>query len=496
MKLLRSYLEDPNVHVEACKDAKLRSGPLVDISVDRAGEVQELLKDIEIKAGENIKLAKTVTEFHNKLVREAKGQSLEPFYGRAPEILRGYVELLYDYYNRPTVRFFESLLYESRYYRRDMQSLRLFKYLSDDSRPFFMNTPRLGMNGDIDWSIPFESPEVDELFKLDSRPRELGHIRELLGLDVADEPRLLQLLTDKPVTTDERGDSPNIRIRYFGHACVLIEWNGVSVLTDPYIPVAPSEGGIDRFSYADLPERVDYVVVTHNHHDHFCIETLLRLRHKIECLVVPRSFGIFYGDLSLKLMARKIGFKSVVELDTLESIRLPGGEIIAIPFMGEHADLPHGKTAYLIRAGSRQILIAADSNCLDRQIYENVRKMVGAIDTVFLGMECVGAPLSWSCGPFLPVKPEFSHEQSRRYRGCDSAGAMSILEAVGAREVYLYAMGLEPWLEYLLGLALTEDSEQMKQSRLLLSMARQKGFDCAKLLFGRDEIRLAGEVTG
>jgi hypothetical protein len=250
----------------------------------------------------------------------------------------------------------------------------------------------------------------------------------------------------------------------------------------------PSEGGIDRFTYADLPKEIDYVVVTHNHHDHFCMETLLRLRHKLKCLVLPRSFGIFYGDLSLKLLARKIGFKNVVELDTLESIPLPEGEIIAIPFMGEHADLPHGKTAYVIRAGSKRMLIAADSNCLDRRVYENVRSVVGAIDTVFLGMECVGAPLSWSCGPFFPHKPDFSHEQSRRYKGCDSAAAMSILDAMGAREIYVYAMGLEPWLEYLLGLALSEDSEQLRQASQLLSNAREKGLTSSQLLFGKCEL--------
>ena len=491
IKLLNSYLRDPKMHFNACRDAKLRSGTFVDIPVERASEVESLISQTENQASENIKFAKAVTEFHNKLVREAKGQTLEPFYGRLPDVLRGYTELLYDYYNRPTVRFFESLLYESKYYRPDMQSLRFFKHTRDDARPFFMNTPRMRQDGDIEWSIPFESPALDELFKLDSSPRELGYIRELLGLGAADEPRLLQMLTDRPAAALERWDSSSVRARYFGHACVLIEWGGVSILTDPNIPVAPSEGGVDRLTYADLPEKIDYVVVTHNHHDHFCMETLLRLRHKLECLVVPRSFGMFYGDLSLKLLARKIGFKSVVEMDTLERIPLPGGEIIAVPFMGEHADLPHGKTAYVIRAGHKKILIAADSNCLDRRVYENVRRSIGVIDALFLGMECVGAPLSWSCGPFLPFKPDFSHEQSRRYRGCDSEGAMNIIEAIGAKEIYLYAMGLEPWLEYLLGLALTEDSEQIKQSNQLLSNLRLKGFSSAQLLFGKCEIHLS-----
>src|SRR5262245_59355956 len=60
IKLLRSYLKDPNVHVNACRDAKLRSGTLVDIPAERASEVEDFLSNTEIQAVENIKLAKAI----------------------------------------------------------------------------------------------------------------------------------------------------------------------------------------------------------------------------------------------------------------------------------------------------------------------------------------------------------------------------------------------------------------------------------------------------
>jgi hypothetical protein len=144
----------------------------------------------------------------------------------------------------------------------------------------------------------------------------------------------------------------------------------------------------------------------------------------------------------------------------------------------------------LIRTGHEQILFGADSDCLDRRMYQHLRRVLGPIQTVFLGLECVGAPLTWSCGPFLPIKPEFSHDQSRRYHGCDSKRALEILEAVGARRVYIYAMGLEPWMEYLLGLAYTEDAEQIKEARKLIALAPAMGIDHAELLFGKREILL------
>jgi L-ascorbate metabolism protein UlaG (beta-lactamase superfamily) len=489
LNVLQSYLEDPKVHVEACQNPTLRSGPLVDIPEERAHEVAAFLDQTGTLQAENLQLAESLIGFHNQVVEEAKGQSLEPYYARVPRELRGYVELIYDYYNRPTVRCLESLLYKSPYYKRELQSLRIFRQTLDNARPFFMSTPRLPAEAEIEWRVPFDSPLVEEFFKLEFTPQPLGYIRQLLGLTPADDELLLPLLT-KEEAPSRHWDGSSVRLRYFGHACVLIEYNGVSILTDPCLGVIPGDGGIERLTYQDLPEKIDYVLITHGHHDHFCMESLLRLRHRTGCLVVPRSSGIFYGDISLKTLAQELNFKNVVELDTLESIPFADGEIVAIPFMGEHADLPHSKCAYVVRAGTEQILFAADSDCLDSHMYAHVRRILGPIQTVFIGLECVGAPLTWSCGPFLPVRPEFSLEQSRRYKGCDAGRAQVLLDAVGADRLYIYAMGLEPWLEYLLGLALTEDSPQITEAQRLLGKAQERGYLEAKLLFGQDEIHL------
>jgi L-ascorbate metabolism protein UlaG (beta-lactamase superfamily) len=71
-----------------------------------------------------------------------------------------------------------------------------------------------------------------------------------------------------------------IRWRYFGHACILVETNGISMLFDPVLSYT-YESNISRYTYLDLPETIDYVLITHNHQDHVLFETLLQLRHKI-----------------------------------------------------------------------------------------------------------------------------------------------------------------------------------------------------------------------
>jgi len=488
-ELLRSYLDNPDSHAEACQNPRLRSGRVVDISPARAAAVKDFLLHTEAELAGNLRFAESVIAFHNQLANQADGLSLDSWYAKLPLELSGYVELVYDYYDHPIMRFFEGLLYESSYYNEYLQSFRLFRQF-DDSRPFFMNTPRLPQADEFHWDVPFASSQVDQLFELDTTPQPLGHIRELLDLPAAAESSLLPLLTTEQLSEYETWTDTTPRIRYLGHAGVLIEWNGVSVLTDPCLGVAPAGVSSERFTYQDLPPRIDYVLITHAHHDHFCVESLLRLRHKIGRLVVPRSSGMFYGDLSLKWLAQAIGFSEVTELDALESISVPDGEIIAIPFLGEHADLPHSKTAYVVRASNNRILFAADSDCLDQEMYRRLRRVLGPIQTVFLGMECVGAPLTWSSGSILPRQPRHSISQSRRYKGCDSNRGLNLIKAVGAERLFIYAMGLEPWLEFLLGLAYTPDATQIKEAQRFLGLAREAGFLEARLLTGKYETYL------
>lgn len=490
IKTLTSYAANPQLHVKACQNPKLTGGPFIDVAEQRAEEVKNLLKSTEKGQSDNVRFALDLIELHEYLAKEARGQSLEPFYDKLPDGLRGYVELLYDYYNHPIVRLLESFLYESPYYKPHLQSLRVFEQKRDDSRPFFLSTPRLLGGRELDLGTTFDDPAIDELFKLNFQPQPLGHIGDALSLDAGAVELLRPLLTQQPPRPAAKYDGDDVRIRYFGHACVLIEWNGVSVLTDPWIGVRSTEGGRERFSYDDLPEKIDYALITHCHHDHFVPETLVRLRHRIECLVVPRSYGLFYTDVSLKLAAKKIGFTKVVEVDSLDSIPVPGGEIICVPFLGEHADLAHGKCGYLIRAGRDRILFAADSNCLDKRLYEHLRRVVGDIETVFLGMECVGAPLSWLYGALVPVKLQHSLDQSRRTKGSDSKAALDLLDAVGAKRVYIYAMGNEPWLQYGMGLGLPEGSVQVKEAEKVLALAREKGFEDAQRPFCKHEIYL------
>ncbi len=459
LPLMESYLSAPELHQEVSQTPEFIAGSYINISPENKNSLGRLLNDSKIALRLNIRMAEDIFEFYNYLVREAHGQSLESFYRRVPDSLRGLVELSYDYYHRPSVRFLESLIYQSDYYREDLQSLRFSPNAGDGMRKYFLNTPRIHQPDQIDWAIPFKNPRVDQLFELSTTPQPLDFIRELLQIsENFTDRQLAELFSPDPVRHQEKWNEHRIRYKYFGHACVLLEYRGTSILVDPFIPLIPLDGGRDRFSYGDLPASIDYVLITHNHQDHFNLECLLRLRSRIGCLVVPRSFGALYGDISLKLMAQTLGFRHVVEVDSFDSIDITDGEITAIPFFGEHSDILHAKTGYVVRTGKRRTLFAADSDCLEKEVYARVVKYLGRIDTAFLGMESEGAPLSFGYGSLFPRKVEREYDEARRQRGCNADRGLDILQTIGADRIYNYAMGLEPWTRYILGLELSQDS--------------------------------------
>ena len=208
-----------------------------------------------------------------------------------------------------------------------------------------------------------------------------------------------------------------MRTRYFGHACILVETPGRE---HPLRPGAllrvPRE--IPRYTYSDLPDRIDYVVITHNHQDHVLLETLLQLRHKIGTVVVPRGGGGGLQDPSLRLVLQRIGFSNVIEIDEMETIEIEGGTLTGVPFMGEHTDLDiRTKMTYLVQLGAGSPLLAADSCNIEPRIYEHVQRCPGDVDVLFLGMECDGAPLSWLYGPLITRPLDRKIDHSRRLSG-------------------------------------------------------------------------------
>ena len=203
---LKSFVVDAEEHRDASSDPDLIGGSIVRIDPAQVPRVQELIQNMENSERDRLALANAAVEFQNWLTSSAKGESMEALYAKVPSVLRGYVELVYDYYHRASVRFIEPALYASNYYKPNLQSLRLFLLRRDCERPFAISTPRLDEEDSVVCRATFDQDCVDELFRTDTCPQPVGFIAELLGLTTLERSRLTGLLLPpvRPAIADLR----------------------------------------------------------------------------------------------------------------------------------------------------------------------------------------------------------------------------------------------------------------------------------------------------
>ncbi len=487
LKIIDSYIQAPEIHAQAIKNPKMLGGPFMDFGGKRVDEVKDLREKTLRQQKDLLDFSQAIRELNLLLKNKAKGYSLESLYPEIPELLRGYVELIYDLNNNPSFRLFESLLYKSKYYNPSQQSVSMW-LTENDERPFVLSTPRLREDNVLDFQIPFNSEQIDDLCRMKRTSQSLEMIKQKWNIDTTQETLFESFFTPQGPPRYQRYQGENVRMRYFGHACILIETKELSVLIDPVVSYYGYQQDINRFSDVHLPDQIDYVLITHNHQDHILFETLLPLRHRIKNIVIPKTTGGALQDPSLKLMFQNIGFKNIIELGELETLSFHDCAITGVPFIGEHSDLNiQAKICYHLKVGEFSMLFVADSNNIEPRLYEHVRKITGEADVVFLGMECDGAPLTWLYGPLMFSQLERDKDSSRRLSGSNFEKGKALIDVFQPREVYVYAMGMEPWMKFISSIKYTDESNPIIQSNKLIDHYRNEG-KIAERLFGEKEI--------
>jgi L-ascorbate metabolism protein UlaG (beta-lactamase superfamily) len=487
LTIIESYLSAPSIHAEAVLNPKMRGGPFMDFGGGRLEEVKALQEKTLQKQDKVIQFSKAVKELDKLLLTEAKGFGLEALYEKVPSLLKGHVELYYDRFNNPGFRFFESLLYKSEFYNKGSQSIALW-LTNNDHRPFVLSTPRLNEPDVLRLDIPFDHPGIDELAKMKRTPQTIGYIKAMLGIPTSQEALFESFFTETPPPPYNKYTGDKIRMRYFGHACILVETRDISILVDPLISYYGYDSDVEHFSDVDLPDTIDYVLITHNHQDHILFETLLPLRHKIKNLIVPTTCSGKLEDPDLKLMFNNIGLNNVFAVDEMETIRFEDAVITGLPFIGEHSDLNIlTKSCYLVQIGEFKLIFLADSRIMEPALYKHIHNQVGNVDVIFIGMECDGAPLSWLYGPLFTKKLARDQDGSRRLSGSDCGKGMSLVDIFKPKEIYVYAMGQEPWVEFISSIKYTDESNPIVQSNKLVKLCRERGM-IAERLYGEKEI--------
>ncbi|HEV7904289.1 MAG TPA: hypothetical protein VGO96_10645, partial [Pyrinomonadaceae bacterium] len=258
LKIMQSFVASPQIHVAALKNPAMRGGPFINYDASKVNDIKALMEKTLKEQAPLIELAASIKTLNELLANEATGLSLEPLYQKVPENLKGYVELVYDLENHPSFRFIEGLMYHSHFYNEASQSMAL-SLVNDDDRPFALSTPNLGGNGSLSLRTPFASPDLDELFKMKVEPQPYAYIKERLRVPDESDELFASFFTTTPPPQSSRYDGDAVRVRYLGHACILIETKDVSILVDPVVSYT-YDNGIPRYTYADLPDKLDYVL--------------------------------------------------------------------------------------------------------------------------------------------------------------------------------------------------------------------------------------------
>jgi L-ascorbate metabolism protein UlaG (beta-lactamase superfamily) len=482
LKIMQSFVSAPQVHVSALKNPAMIGGPFIHYDPSKAPDIKRLIDKTLTEQKIMLEFADAIKMLDQMLVNEATGYSMGALYSKIPDPLKGYVELVYDLRDNPSIRFLEGLLYKSKFYDTGSQSV-LLSEINSDSRSFVFSTPRLESDGCLFLNVPFESEALDELFRMKTAPQPLEHIKDALGITNESDDLFATLFTENEPEPQRHFDGDGVRIRYLGHACLFIETRDVSLLIDPVISYKYNDG-VERQTFVDLPEKIDYVLITHTHQDHLMFETLLQLRHKVRNIIVPRSTGGDRADPSARLILQTVGFNNTWELDELEHIEIPGGYIMGCPFLGEHCDLNvRTKLAYYVHLLGKSTLAIADSNNLESRLYQHLREIIGEIDILFIGMECDGAPMSWLYGPLLTKPVIRKNDQSRRFDGSTCEKGLAIIDILKPKQVYIYAMGQEPWCSFLTSIRYTEASRPIVESNKLVAECLGRGL-MAERLYG------------
>ena len=137
---------------------------------------------------------------------------------------------------------------------------------------------------------------------------------------------------------DLRTPPERLRVTWLGHATLLLQWPGCTLLTDPMLGDRASPlpfAGPPRLpelpiALEALPP-IDAVLVSHDHYDHFDRPTIKRLIRQFDPL--------FFAPLGVGRYLRKWGTNRVVELDWWQRADWDDWAIYGVParhFSGRH----------------------------------------------------------------------------------------------------------------------------------------------------------------
>src|SRR5213592_2782297 len=156
---------------------------------------------------------------------------------------------------------------------------------------------------------------------------------------------------------------------WIGHATVLINFFGIKILTDPVLfprigirlpglTIGPKRLTAPALEFRELP-RIDVVLLSHAHFDHFDLRTLNRFDQNTSVITASNTRDLL----------RRTRLRDITELrwDERTTLKTAAGDIDIIALQVKHwgarkqRDTYRGYNGYLMERNGRRILFAGDT---------------------------------------------------------------------------------------------------------------------------------------
>lgn len=228
-----------------------------------------------------------------------------------------------------------------------------------------------------------------------------------------------------------------LRFTWLGHSTVLLEIDGVRVLTDPVFGERASPvsfAGPRRFhavpvSIDELPA-LDVILLSHDHYDHLCAASVRAL---------ASSGAPFVTSLGVGMRLEQLGVppERIIELDWWEEYILPGGRLSLTATPAQHFS---GRglgdrnltlwSSWVLQSANRRVFFSGDTGLTPE--FAAVRERFGSLDVAMLEI-----------GAWHPAWGDIHLGPGNALEAFKMLGAGSLLPVHWGT----FDLGLHPWAE-------------------------------------------------
>ncbi|MEQ8927853.1 MAG: MBL fold metallo-hydrolase [Fulvivirga sp.] len=209
----------------------------------------------------------------------------------------------------------------------------------------------------------------------------------------------------KPLPTKKLNGNElkNGQFVWLGHSTILFKTNGKHIITDPvFFNASPIPGSLSQFDMenrpliADLPEKIDVVLISHDHYDHLDYRAILELDERVVRYLVPLGVGAHLKHWG-------VDESKIEEKDWYESVRYSSIKFIFTPsrhFSGRGLSDRFSTLwgSWVIQSDSLNVFFSGDSGYFDE--FKKIGELFGPFDIAF--MENGAYNTNWNEIHFMP----------------------------------------------------------------------------------------------